>query len=98
MNQVKNSYKATFILDTRGKEDSIDALLESIKKEISSLGAEVGEIEKVGQRDFARVTDHKMPTGFYARMPFSAAATVPAQIHENFRLNKTVYRVLVEHA
>jgi small subunit ribosomal protein S6 len=98
MSQNKRNYKATFILDNRGKEDSVDQIIEGVKKEISAVQGEVTAVENIGRRDFARTTDDKFPAGVYVQVNFSAPAAAPAQLHERLRLNDTVYRALVENA
>lgn len=94
----KRNYKATFILDNRGKEDSVDQLIEGLKKEIAAVQGEVTAVEQLGRRDFARVTDAKLPAGVYVQVAFSAPADATAQLHERLRLNDSVYRTLVENA
>lgn len=94
----KRNYKATFILDNRGKEDSVDQLIEGLKKEIAAVHGEVTAVEQLGRRDFARVTDDKFPGGVYIQVAFSAPADSTAQLHERLRLNDNVYRALVESA
>jgi small subunit ribosomal protein S6 len=96
MSQTNRNYKATFILDNRGKEDSVDQIIETVKKEITAVSGEVTAVENLGRRDFIRVTDDKFPAGVYVQVNFSAPAAAPAQLHERLRLNGTVYRALVE--
>ena len=98
MSQNKRNYKATLILDNRGKEDSVDQIIEGVKKEISAVQGEVTAVENIGRREFARKTDDKFPAGVYIQVNFSAPAAAPAQLHERLRLNETVYRALVENA
>ncbi|MSU47463.1 MAG: 30S ribosomal protein S6 [Lacunisphaera sp.] len=98
MKQTKRNYKATFILDNRGKEDTVDQLIEGVKKEISAVQGEVTAVENIGRREFIRKTDDKFPAGIYVQMNFSAPAGAPAQLHERLRLNDSVYRALVENA
>jgi small subunit ribosomal protein S6 len=98
MSQNKRNYKATFILDNRGKEDSVDQIVEGVKKEIAAVQGEVTAVENLGRRDFARKTDDKFPAGVYVQVNFSAPAAAPAQLHERLRLNDSVYRALVENA
>ena len=98
MSQTMRNYKTTFIIDNQGKEDSVDALIESVKKEIAAVQGEVTAVENIGRRDFIRVTDPKNPAGVYVQMNFSGPATAPAQLHERLRLNHTVYRAIVENA
>jgi small subunit ribosomal protein S6 len=92
------NYKATFIIDNRGKEDSVETLIEGVKKEITAVHGEVTAVENIGRRDFVRVTDDKFPAGVYVQVNFSAPAAAPAQLHERLRLNDTIYRALVQNA
>jgi small subunit ribosomal protein S6 len=96
MIQPNRNYKATFILDNRGKEDSVDQIVDGVKKEIAAVQGEVTAVENLGRREFARTTDDKFPAGVYVQVNFSAPATAPAQLHERLRLNDSVYRALVE--
>jgi small subunit ribosomal protein S6 len=98
MNPNKRNYKATFILDNRGKEDSVDSIIEGVKKEIAAVQGEVTAVEQLGRRDFVRVTDDKFPAGVYVQVSFSAPADATAHLHERLRLNDSVYRALVEKA
>lgn len=94
----KRNYKATFILDNRGKEDSVDQIIEGVKKEIVAIQGDVTAVEQLGRRDFARKTDAKFPAGVYVAISFSAPAGASAQLQERLRLNDSVYRTLVQNA
>lgn len=96
MNQTKRNYRATFILDNRGKEDSIDQLIDEVKNEIVTLGGEVATVQNLGKRDFARVTDRKLPGATYVQIDYSAAGSAPAQLRERLRLNHNVYRTFIK--
>ena len=98
ISQTKRNYKATFILDNRGKEDSVEQIIEGVKKEIAAIHGEVTAVENIGRREFVRKTDNQFPSGVYVQMNFSAPAGAPAQLHERLRLNDSVYRALVENA
>jgi small subunit ribosomal protein S6 len=98
MSQNKRNYKATFILDNRGKEDSVDQIIDGVKKEIAAVQGDVTAVENLGRREFARKTDDKFPAGVYVQVNFSAPAGAPAQLHERLRLNDSVYRALVQTA
>lgn len=98
MTATKRNYRASFILDNRGKEDSVDAIIEGVKKEIAAIQGEVTAVENLGRKDFARKTDAKFPSGVYVNIAFSAPAGAPSQLHERLRLNDSVYRALVQNA
>jgi len=48
MNSKK--YNATFILDTRGYEESVDTLTEKLKGVIESVGGKVAAVKNLGQK------------------------------------------------
>jgi small subunit ribosomal protein S6 len=98
MNPTKRSYRATFILDNRGKDDSIDQIIDGVKQEIAAVQGEVTGVENLGRRDFVRVTDRKMTAGTFVQVAFSAPASGPAALRERLRLNGSVYRTFVQSA
>ena len=91
-----NNYKASFILDTRGYEQPMETLIAKIKSTLTSIGAEVGEVKELGLKDFARVTDRRFPQAPLVQIRFSGAPDTPAVLKEKFRLDRTIYRILVE--
>jgi len=96
MNPTKRNYRATFILDNRGKEDSVDQIIDGVKKEIASVQGEVTAVENIGRKEFARVTDAKLTGATYVHVNFAAPAEGPAQLRERLRLNNSVYRTFIE--
>jgi len=96
MNQNKRNYRATFILDNRGKEDSVEQIIEGLKQDITTLKGEVTGVESLGKRDFVRITDPKLTGGTYVHIAFTATPDVPAHLKERLRLNSSVYRTFVE--
>ena len=96
MNSNKRNYRASFILDNRGKEDSVDQIIDGVKKEITAVEGEVTAVENLGKKDFVRVTDRKFTSGAYVQVAFSAPAEAPAQLKERLRLNSSVYRTFVQ--
>jgi len=98
MNAINRNYRATFILDNRGKEESVDQLIDGVKKEIAAVHGEVTAVENIGKKDFARVTDKKFTGATYVHVSFSAPAAAPAQLRERLRLNSSVYRTFIQTA
>ena len=98
MKATKRNYRASFILDNRGKEDTIDQIIEGVKNDITALQGEVTAVENLGKKDFVRVTDRKFTSGAYVQVAFSAPAEAPAQLKERLRLNSSVYRTFVQSA
>lgn len=96
MNPSKRNYRATFILDNRGTADSIEQIIEGLKKEIVAVHGEVTAVENIGKKDFARVTDKKLTGGTYVHVDFSAPTDGPTHLKERLRLNHSVYRTFVQ--
>jgi small subunit ribosomal protein S6 len=96
MNSTKRTYRATFILDNRGKEDTIEQIIEGVKKEITAVQGDITAVENLGKRDFVRVTDKKLTGATYVQVDFAAPGEGPAQLKERLRLNNNVYRTFVE--
>jgi len=84
------------ILDTRGREQSVEEMIEELKKEIAAAGAEVQGVDNLGRRDFARVTDAKLTAANYVEFTVTGPIGIATMLHERFRLNPLVYRLLVQ--
>jgi len=97
LTKIRN-YSVTFILDTRGLEESVETVVEHLGSVLKSLGASVSRIESIGRHDFARVTDRNHTGDTFVTGEFSAAADVPARLHERLRLDKKVKRLVVQSA
>ena len=96
MKPTKRNYRATFILDNRGKDDSIEQLIEGVKTEITAVAGDIAAVENLGRKDFTRVTDRQFPGAAYVQITFAAPAEGPAQLRERLRLNHSVYRTFVQ--
>jgi len=98
MNKTQRNYRATFILDNRGKQDSVEQIIEDVKKEIAAVKGEVTAVDNIGKKDFARVTDRKFTSATFVHVSFTSPPQGPSQLIERLRLNDSVYRTLVEEA
>ena len=95
---TNRNYRASFILDNRGKEETVDQIVDGVKKVIAEVKGEVTGVETIGKRDFVRVTDKKLTGAHYVHINFSAPADAPAQLREKLRLNSSVYRTFIQSA
>ncbi len=98
MKSANRNYRATFILDNRGKEETVDQIVDGVKKVITDVKGEVTAVENIGKKDFVRVTDKKMTSASYVHVNFSAPAEAPANLIEKLRLNDSVYRTFIQSA
>ena len=98
MNSNKRNYRASFILDNRGREETIDQIVDGVKKVIAEVKGEVTGVENIGKKDFVRVTDKKFTGAHYVQINFSAPADAPQHLREKLRLNGSVYRTFIQSA
>ncbi|MEI6464332.1 MAG: 30S ribosomal protein S6 [Verrucomicrobiota bacterium] len=98
MSSTNRNYRATFILDNRGKEETVDQIVEGVKKVIAEVKGEVTGVENIGKKDFIRVTDKKLTSAAYVHINFSGPAESPANLLEKLRLNGSVYRTFIQAA
>ena len=98
MNATTRKYRASFILDNRGKEETIDQIVEGVKKDIAAVKGEVFAVDTIGKKDFVRVTDRKLTGAHYVQIKFSGPADAPAHLRERLRLNQSVYRTFIQSA
>ena len=95
---AKRTYRASFILDNRGKEETIEQIIEGVKKVIAEVKGEVSAVETIGKKDFARVTDKKLTGAHYVHIDIFGPADAPAHLREKLRLNNSVYRTFIQSA
>lgn len=93
---TKRNYRATFIIDNRGQEDSVEKLIDDIKKEITAVKGDISAVENLGKRDFVRVTDARFTNGIYVQITYAAPSDSSAALKERLRLNGAVYRIFIE--
>ena len=98
MKSNHRNYRASFILDNRGKEETADQIVEGVKKVIADVKGEVTGVENIGRKDFVRVIDKKFTGAHYVHINFSGPPEAPAQLREKLRLNGSVYRTFIQSA
>ena len=94
--QTNNKYRATFILDTRGYEDPVETLIEKLSSTLAAIDCEVEKVENLGQKEFARVTDKKLPAGIYVQIEFTGQGDPNKRLNEKLKLDRTIKRIFIE--
>lgn len=88
-------YEGLFILNTAGKEEGVNDLVDKIKAEIVSLGATVETVQKMEKRAFSRqADDNKLKEGYYVNFIFGAGSETLRKLQSHFALNADVFRTL----
>lgn len=91
-----NNYIATFILDTRGYQESVETLIEVITTAIDAVGGSVKKLNNMGPKNFTRVTDRKFPAGIYVDITIEGPSSLPKDLHDKLRLNRNIDRILIQ--
>lgn len=91
------TYEVLFILPESMKDDSVEAAITSIKRELEGLGAVVSNVTRMGRKSFAREMD-KQQSGFYAVMTANMDPAKAQMIPAHFDLNDDVFRLQVVKA
>ena len=87
-------YEGLFILNTAGKEENIKELIDKLGEEIGAQGGKVETVQKMDKRNFSRISDKKVTSGFYVNIIFEAEPKSIAALRTRFSLNEDVYRVI----
>ena len=87
-------YEGLFILNTTGKEETLQETIDKISTEIASAGGKVETVQKMDKKHYARVANKKFTAGYYVNVIFNAAPAVIAVLNNKFSLNEDVFRVL----
>ena len=91
-------YEGLFILNTNGKDESIKETIDAISAEIVTAGGKVETVQKMDKRAFTRVTDKKVPAGYYVNFIFNAAPANIGPIKARFDHDAEVWRALFTKA
>lgn len=95
---TKKNYHATFLLDTRGTQETAEEIIDKLKKEVEAVEGEVVEATNLGVKEFARTPDRGFTEGPFIIIEFNGPGTAPQALQDRLRLNKTVNRVTVRSA
>ena len=83
-------YEGLIVLNTKGKEDSVDELVGAVAKEMEAEGAKLDEIKQLGKRKFAYNARH-LDGGHYVNYIFEADSQQVKSIQSKLKLNALVH-------
>src|SRR5438093_11275020 len=88
---MKKRYEALLILDVKGKDDSVNDIIDRLKGEFQKEGAHVEQVQKLDKRQFTYVAG-KLDSGFYANFIIECEPPVLGKLKAKFDLDDDVYR------
>lgn len=86
-------YEGLFILNLAGKEEGLKEAVDKVTAEIGANGGKVETVQKMDRKQFARVADRRVQSGFYVNVIFEARPQSLAGLRERFRHADDVFRV-----
>lgn len=87
-------YEALFILNSKGKEETIPDLIERVKADLQSAGAKVSSIQKLDKKQFAYRSDG-MTSGYYVNYVIEADPQVVEKLKTYFQLDEEIFRLQI---
>ncbi len=87
---MKRKYEGIIILNTVGKDETIDKMVKSVGKTIEDLGGKLEQIDRLGRKEFA-YPSNKISAGYYVNYHFEAAPSDLDQIQASLKLNDDVH-------
>ncbi len=87
---MKRNYEGVIILNTIGKEESIEKMVKRVGDQIEAEGARLEQIDRMGRKEFA-YPNNKITAGFYVNYFFEAEPAVIAKVRSSLKLNEDVH-------
>ena len=87
---MNRKYEGLIVLNTKGKEDSVDELVGAVAKEMEAEGAKLDEIKQMGRRKFVYNARH-LEAGHYVNYIFEADTQQVRNIQSKLKLNTLIH-------
>ena len=87
---MSRKYEATIVIDAKGKEEGVDAILSQITREFEKTGVKLGQVDNLGKKKFHSAPRH-VTGGFYVNLRFEAEPTAVDALKSKLKLNEYVY-------
>lgn len=88
---MSRKYEAMIVLDTKGKEDSVEALISQLSREFEQSGAKLRQVDNLGKRKFPYTPRH-VEAGWYVNFFFEAEPATVDKLQAKLKLNESIYQ------
>ncbi|HYF34950.1 MAG TPA: 30S ribosomal protein S6 [Prosthecobacter sp.] len=88
---MKRKYEAMIVLDLKGKEESVDQLINGISREMETSGIKLEQIDQIGKRKFPFSPRH-VEAGYFVNLQFEAESAAVDAVRSKLKLNENVYQ------
>jgi small subunit ribosomal protein S6 len=87
---MNRKYEGVIILNTVGKDEAIDKMINRVGKIIETEGGKLEQIDRLGRKEFA-YPSNKISAGFYVNYFFEADPSSVEKIRSALKLNDDVH-------
>jgi small subunit ribosomal protein S6 len=88
---MSRQYEATIVLDTKGKEDSVETLVSQVSRSFEENGAKLSQVDNLGKKKFP-YSPRNVESGYFVTFLFDAEPTALDKIQAKLKLNENVYQ------
>jgi small subunit ribosomal protein S6 len=88
---MKNRYEGLLVLNTKGREESANDIIERLEGEFKKEGATVEQVQRLEKRHFSYVAG-ALDSGYYVNFVFDADPQAINKLKAKFSLDPDVYR------
>jgi len=90
---MNRKYEGVIVLNTQGKEEAIDAMVNRIGKEMEEEGVKLEQIDQLGRKDFA-YPQRDASSAFYVSYQFEADPSAVEKVRARLSL---IEEIRVQH-
>ncbi len=83
-------YEVLLVLNTKGKEESANDMIEAIEKQIKAAKIEVEQIQRLEKRQFAYMSQ-KQSSGYYVNFIIHASPEQIDGLRDKWKLDSTIH-------
>src|SRR2546421_13003292 len=88
---MKNRYEGLLVLNTKGKEENANDIIERLESEFKKEGAKVEQVQRLEKRNFSYIAG-PLDSGYYVNFVFEADPQAIDKLKSKFKLDADVYR------
>lgn len=88
-------YELLVIFDTNGSEEKGESTLDAFTSTLKEEGCSISDIETMGHRTFVREGKNHTQSGHYVKIWLDMETDYADNIHERFRLDEDVFRIMM---
>ncbi len=88
---MSRKYEAMIVLDTKGKEESVETLISQITRDFEQNGAKLEQVDNLGKKKFPYAPRH-VESGTFVNFLFEGDSTTVDKLQAKLKLNENIYQ------